>query len=262
MKLFRFALAVMSLAAAGCATQPTSDSALKPATVTTGEESVTRVRARIHTELAANYYDLGNMSVALEEVTLALSADPGHGPAHNVLGLVYARLNEDRLAEESFQRALRLNPLDHDANNNYGMFLCQRKREEEAIGYFLAAVRNPLYQTPERSYVNAGLCARRRGDGANAEGYFQQALRALPNQPQALYQLADLAYLKGNYSEAKGHLDRLTRVAPATAEVLWLGVRIEGKLGDRNSEASYALQLRKNFPNSREARALDAGRNE
>jgi type IV pilus assembly protein PilF len=44
--------------------------------------------------------------------------------------------------------------------------------------------------------------------------------------------------------------------------MLWLGVRIERRLGDRNSEASYALQLRNRFPDSREARALLAGQYE
>jgi len=39
-------------------------------------------------------------------------------------------------------------------------------------------------------------------------------------------------------------------------------VRAARGLGDRDAEASYALQLRKNFPNSREARALAAGRYE
>jgi type IV pilus assembly protein PilF len=40
-----------------------------------------------------------------------------------------------------------------------------------------------------------------------------------------------------------------------------LGVRVERRLGDRNSEASYAMQLRKNFPDSKEARALATGEN-
>jgi len=250
------------VAAAGCATQQTAESMLKPTATTIGEESLESMRARIHTELAAGYFDLGNISVALEEVREALRSDPNYGPAHNVAGLVYGVLKEDRLAEESFQRALRINPVDHDANHNYGQFLCQRKREDEGIRYFLAAVRNPLYQAPDRSYVNAGVCARRGGDLAGAEGYFQLALKTRPNQPQALYQMADLSYARGSYDDAKAYLNRLTRVAQPTAEVLWLGVRVERRLGDRNTEESYALQLRRNFPNSREARALFSGQQE
>jgi len=183
------------------------------------------------------------------------------GPAHNIAGLVYAALNENQLAEESFQRALKLNPTDADANHNYGQFLCQRKREEEGIRHFLNAVSNPLYQTPERSYVNAGVCARRRGDLASAESYFTLALKTRANNPGALFNMADLAYARGDFPGAKTYLNRLTQVTPPNAEMLWLGVRVERRLGDRNSEASYALQLRNKFPDSKEARALAAGEN-
>lgn len=261
MKTANLALLLALLAIAGCATQP-AESEIQPATSTTGNETDQQLRARIHTELASGYFELGNMGVALEEVNEALRADPNYVPAHNVAGLVYASLKEDRLAQQSFVRALGINPLDSDANNNYGMFLCQRKREEEAIKYFLTALRNPLYQHPDRSYLNAGLCSRRRGDTAAAEDYFQRALKLRPNQPQALYQLADIEYARGNLAEAKEILGRFTNVAAATPEVLWLGVRVARKLGDRNAEASYALQLRKNHPGSKEARALSAGQYE
>jgi type IV pilus assembly protein PilF len=260
MRFGRLGAAALALAA-GCATEPEAPP-LKPAVVTTGQEAPQRERARIHTELAAEYYGLGNMSVALEEVKLALSADAAYAPAHGVAGLVYAALKEDGLAEESFQRALRLSPNDHDINHNYGWFLCQRGREKDAIGYFLAAVRNPFYRTPERSYVNAGICARRSGDLAAAENYFRQALAVRPNLPAALFQLADLAYARGDYPGAMALLERLTQLAQPTPEVLWLGVRLGRRLGDRNAEASYALQLRRNFPESKEARALLEGRME
>jgi type IV pilus assembly protein PilF len=263
MKAAGIALVAACLAVAGCGTQPADDSGLTAVSApTTGDESAERVRARIHTELAANYYEIGNIAVALEEVKEALRGDPSFGPAHNVAGLIYAQLKEDRLAEGSFKRALSINSADPDAHHNYGMFLCQRKREKEAIQHFMLAVRNPLYLTPDRSYVNAGVCARRGGDAAGAAEFFLMALKVRPNQPQALYQMADLSYARGEYNEAKSYLDRLTRAAPSTAEALWLGVRVERRLGDRNSEASYALQLRNKFPNSNEARALIAGQYE
>lgn len=262
MRCLRLAIVAACLALSGCVSQPSDDSALKSASSTMGDEGLDRARARIHTELAAGYYEIGNMSVALEEVKEAARADPNYGPAYNIAGLIYARLKEDRLASESFQRALRLNPSDYDALHNYGSFLCDRKQEREAIKHFLAAVRNPLYPLPERSYVNAGLCARQSGDLAGAEEYFQQALKLRPTQPQALYQLADMSYARGDLGGARGYLGRLTQAADSSAEVLWLGARIARRMGDRNLEASYARQLRNRYPNARETRALNAGKYE
>ena len=232
---------------------------LKPAVTTTGTEDQVRDRARIHTELASSYFELGSMGVALEEVRAALKADPSYGPAYNVAGLIYAELKQDKLAQENFQQALRIDPLDSDANNNYGRFLCERKRVDEAIRYFLAALRNPLYRTPERSYVNAGVCLRRRGDFAAAEDYFNKALTLQSAQPQALYQLADMAYARRAYPQAKEYLIRLEKISPANPELLWLAVRVERRLGDRDAAASYSTQLTRNFPQSKEARALQAG---
>jgi type IV pilus assembly protein PilF len=251
---------VVVLALAGCASSPPSPFAqpsVKPNT--SGEESTMRTRARVHTELAAGYYQIRNMSVALTEVNQALRAEPDYGPAHNVAGLIHAELKQDDLARQHFERALQVNPVDPDANNNYGRFLCDRKREAEAIKYFLAALQNPLYQNRESSYLNAGVCSRRRGDLGAAEDYFMRALKAAPNHPQGLYQLADIAYERGAYDLAKEYLVRLERVSRPAPEVLGLGLRIERRLGDRHAVASYSQQLRRQFPDSEEARALLGG---
>jgi type IV pilus assembly protein PilF len=192
-------------------------------------------------------------------VKLALKSDDNYGPAYNVAGLIYAELRQDQLAVENFRRALRIDPIDPDTNNNYGHFLCERKREDEAVKYFMAALQNPLYRNRERSYVNAGVCLRRRDVTAAAEDYFLRAVKVAPAYPQALYQLADLGYVRGEYALAKSYLVRLEQVTQPSAEVLWLALRIERKLGDRNAEASYGQQLRRRFPDSKEARALLAG---
>ena len=246
---------------AGCAGMGGSDRSAGYAPSAVGE-SDQATRARVHTELASGYYEIGNYGVALQEANEALKSDSSYAPAYNVLGLVYMELRDDKSAEQNFQRALRLMPQDSDTNNNFGWFLCQRKREQESIKYFLAALRNPLYATPDKSWVNAGVCSRQAGDLAAAEDYFQRALKLRPNQPQALFNLADMAYKRGNFPEAKAHLVQLERGVTPSAELLWLALRVERRLGDRNAEASYGFQLRKNFPDSREARALIAGQYE
>ena len=241
---------------AACAQQPVAPP-IGPQAPVSQQVADARTRADLHTQLGAGYYELRNFAVALEELNEALRADPNHGPAFNMLGLVYMELREDAAAEQNFTHALRLNPLDSDANNNYGWFLCQRKRYSEGIKHFMSAVKNPLYQTPDKSYVNAGMCARDAGDEAAAAQYFQRALETQPLQPQALYQLADMAFRRGEIPGAKEYLTRLSRIAPTFgAEALWLALRVERRLGDREAEASYGMQLRRNFPNSRETQAL------
>jgi len=79
-----------------------------------GEVASSRERARIHTELAGAYFQRGNLGVALAEARTAAAADSGYAPAYNVLGLVYSDLREKDLAEEAFERSLRLNPNDPD----------------------------------------------------------------------------------------------------------------------------------------------------
>ncbi len=218
--------------------------------------------ARSHADLAAGYFDLGQYAVALEEANAAVQIDADYAPAYRVLGLTYMALRDDRNAEQSFQRALRLDPVDPNTNDSYGLFLCQRKREQEGIKYFLAALRNPLYAAPEKSWVNAGVCAEQSGDNAAAEDYFQKALRLNPSQAQSLFHLAEIAYRRDDLPAAKSYLLRLPPEVAPNAKLLWLELRIERKLGNHSGEASYGFQLRKNFPDSPETQALLAGRYE
>ena len=95
------------------------------------------------------------------------------------------------------------------------------------------------------------------GDDKAAAEYFERALQVQPQQPQALYQLADLAFRRNALPEARMYLTRLSRSGTTfNAEALWLALRVERALGDRDAEASYSMQLRRNFPNSRETQAL------
>ena len=54
-------------------------------------------------------------------------------------------------------------------------------------------------------------------------------------------------------------LQRHTKIVDPSAESLWLGVRIERKLGEKVAENSYANQLRRRFPASREFQFLQRG---
>jgi type IV pilus assembly protein PilF len=252
-------LVIAVLAIAGCASGsrdvPGTDSG-----PVIGEVGEPRNRARIHTELAAMYYGVGNFGVALEELRVAKNADDSYPQVHGMLGLVYMELKETQLAEESFRRALRLSPEDADINHNYGWFLCQQSgRASESIKYFLQAVRNPLYATPWRSYSAAGVCSQRAMNTRDAEVYFDRALRLEPNDLVALLQLSEIRYRQGALEEARRLITRYNRLVEPTAGSLWLALRIERKLGERGAEAQFGNQLRRRYPASQEYEALQRG---
>lgn len=242
---------------AGCASSPGPASSSNSAQQNINTDSLNS--ARIHTELGGNYYSRRQYSVALDELGLALKALPGYGPAYNVQGLVYMELKEDAKAAQSFEQALKIDPGDSDANNNYGWFLCQRGDPAKSFAYFAAAQRNSLYTTPEKSLVNAGICSRKMNDPAAAERYFRQALAIRPDEGQALYFLAEMSFQRGSLEESRGYLGRYMRSENPSAEALWLGVRTERLLGDRGVAASYAAQLCRRYADSQECQALKTG---
>jgi len=256
---YLLAALIACVALAGCAQNPVSPGS-RADTVDTGtvsgDMSSPFNRARIHTELASLYFQRGNMGVALEELRTAVAADPNYAPAYNVFGLVHMDLKENVVAQKYFERALALSPNDPDINNNYGWFLCRTGHEDQSIAYFIAALKNPLYKTPARSYVNAGLCSLKKNGGSDAVGYFEHALRSDPDNLQALLNLATLQYQRGQFQAAGGYIGRYNKLVRPTAESLWLALRIERKLGNRGAEDSLAFELRRRFSGSPEYQHL------
>jgi len=258
------AVAVLAAAVlAGCATQDSRTEQIQPTDPNygpiLGEIKDARTRAKAHTDLAAAYYELGNVGVALEEVRIALAADASYAPAYNVQGLVNMDLRDNKAAETSFQAGLKLTPLDPDLNHNYGWFLCQTGREDQSITWFMNAVKNPLYPTPAKSYAAAGRCMQKR-DPAEAMKFYDRALRLDPNNLPAMLPYAELLYRRGQLRPAKDLVGRYNKlVQEPTPESLWLALRIERKLGDRVAENSLAAQLRRRYSNSSEFQSLQRG---
>lgn len=259
MKLTLAVLFAAILSAACTATGSGNGQGAQQPTSTKPAQSEQQQRAKVHTELGSLYMLDGRAAIALEEARLALGADADYAPAYNLLGLTHMLLNEPRLADDNFQTALRLAPGDPEINNNYGWFLCQNGAEQRSIEFFMAAARNPLYTTPTKPYTNAGICAMRLKDEKSAEEHFAIALRLSPTNTQALYWLADIAYRKGRYAEARQWTTDIEKMMEPTAEVVWLALRIERRLGNREAEARYASQLRRRFVGSPEQRSLLQG---
>lgn len=243
---------------AGCAQQSLREGADQGATGNLGSPLVQASPADVYIDLSAAYLRENQLSEAFKNARKAVIVDGSSSNAHYMLALVEQRLGQLESADEAYRKAIALDPRNPVALNAYGSFLCEQKRYADADGYFRRALKNPLYGTPWLAWHNAGWCKERAGDVGQAERDYRGALQANPRFAPSLLGMAKISFQDGNYLSARAYLQRYAEVAPHTAESLWLGVRTENQLGDKNQMASYGLKLRAMFPDSQEAKYLQS----
>lgn len=227
--------------------------------VTDSDESPARKRAKIRLELATGYYNNGQTTVALDELKQSIGADPGLLEAHNLRGLIYMRLNDFPLAEESFRRALQINPQAVNVQHNYGWLLCQQGRMQDSYAQFQAAIANPNYIDRSKSWMAMGVCQAKAGSRIDAIASLTRANELDPANPVAGYNLALLLMQHGELAKAQFHVRRINNSEYANAESLWLGIKIEQMLGNKDVMTQLGAQLRKRFAQSKEAGSFERG---
>jgi type IV pilus assembly protein PilF len=218
-------------------------------------------RARLRLELAGLYFGRGQTATALEELRAALAIKPDMWEAHSLRGLILASMGDTRGAEDSFQRALQLNPASGDAMHNYGWFLCQQRRFDEADAQFRNALAQPGYAEPNRSMLAQGVCQARAGRWADAERTLSRSYELDPTNPVTAFNLAEVLLQRGELERARFYARRINTVPElVTAQSLWLAIRIERRLGNQQQMLDYGRQLRDRFPQSTEALQYERGR--
>ena len=241
-----------------CVTAPGNETGDR---VTASDESEASKRARVRLELAGAYFGRGQMEFALDQVKLAIQADPTQGAAFNLRGLIYANLGDDKLAEESFRRALHLDPRDADAMQNFGWYLCQRKRFAESQSYFEQALGVPRYADAARTYLTQGICHLQAGQLDAAERSLMRSYELDATNASVAFNLAEVLYRRGEYERARFYIRRVNASTEVSnAQSLWLAARIENRLGQLGARQELGQQLRRRFPGSREAVAFERGR--
>lgn len=211
----------------------------------------------VNVQLGIGYLQQNNMDLASEKLTKALKQNPKSATAHNAFAILQDRLKQKELAEYHYRRATELDPRDSQAANNFGAFLCRNGRELESEKYFLQALENPLYKTPEYAYTNAAICLLKIQQVKPAKDYLRKALAAKSDFGQALLALGDLLFADSDHANAKVYLDRYHQTSRASAKSLWLAIRNELQLGGAGSGTveKLAAQLESDFLNSSEYQA-------
>ncbi len=246
-------------AIAGCAGTGASG---KQELATASDETASQKRAGIRMQLAIGYYERGQYDVALDQIKLALAADPSMADGYGVRALIYLNMNELDLAEDNFQRALKLAPTNPDLANNYGSFLCSNGRPAQGMPYFESALKNRAYQSPVKALNNAGSCALKLKNNALAERYLLEALNLDPDIVSTNANMAQVYFERRDYTRAGFYINRVRTTAKLdslSAEVLWLAIKVERKLGEKDGEAIMVTQLRRHHAGSPEFAAFQRG---
>lgn len=245
----------------GCASNPNEQIRIGNGVevVTDSDEPDSRKRARIRLELAVGYFEQGQTTIALDELKQSISADPLYADAFSLRGLIYMRLNDSRLAEESFRKALSISPKDSNVMHNLGWLFCQESRHNEAQQLFAQALSNLQYGERAKTYRAQGLCQLKAGRGDDAEKSLSKSYEFDAGNPITAYNLAKLLFQRGDFVRAQFYIRRLNNTELANAETLWLGVKVENKVKNQDAMLQLATQLVKRFPQSFEAAAYQRG---
>jgi type IV pilus assembly protein PilF len=253
-------LSVVGLqACAGSQSAAAGASASRGEIVTDSDETDQRKRARIRVELALGYFQQGKTNIALDEIKLAIAADPTFADAYSLRGLVYLALNDYAFAEESFNKALAIRQKDPNVLHNLGWLKCQQAAYASSFSYFGQALADPSYMGRAKTLMAQGLCQVRAGMLKEAESSFLKSYEYDAGNPVTGYNLAKLLYLKPELTRAQFYIRRLNNTEFANAESLWLGIKVEKQLGNLQAVEQLASQLEKRFAQSPEAASYHRG---
>jgi len=231
----------------------------KPETFTESDEPESRKRADNRLKLAVLYFQDGKDNFALDEVKQAILIDPTWFQPYWMRGLIQMKTGDYAPAETSFQKALSINPYSSDVKHNYGVLLCKMKRPTEAMRMFGAALADPTYGQRARTWQEQGVCQMTNGQLADAETSFTRSYQLDAGNPVTGFNLASLLAGRGEWVRAQFYARRINNSDQATAESLWLGIKIERSLGLREAQSQLEAQLLKRFAQSKQALALERG---
>lgn len=203
-------------------------------------------------QLGLGHLRQGSTERAKEPLRKALELDSSSAEAYATLAVVYQREMEPKLAEENYRKAVSLSDGDARILNNYGGFLFEQKRYQDAYEQYLKASMDTLYTERSRVFENLGLTALRLGNPEEAKQHFQKALRMNSLRSTSLLELGLLSYASKDYVAARSYYEGFVQLARQNPQSLLLGIRLAKIFDDRSQAASLGLQMKRLYPGTPE----------
>ncbi len=252
---------VLAAVLAGCASTSAPQQYQDPAYPSSDVDAERLRLAQTRVQLGAMHFAEGRYDIALGEVAQALQVHPSYADAYNLQGWIYLSQRDYTKADASFDRALNLRPGDPDTRYNQGWSQCQQKHFENAHLHFDAALADVRFADAgrARTLLAKGVCLREEGKTDQVLPVLTQAYELDPDSPSITLDYARALMDSGDMQRARFYARRLNNSEFANAASLWLGIRIDQKLGDALAVRQQGDQLRQRFPSSRERDLYEQG---
>lgn len=216
--------------------------------------------ARIYVEAGTRYLQSRQMENASRTLKRAYEIAPEDPAVNNALALFYTLEGEEEQVVKHYEKALAADPNFSQARNNYAAYLYEKGHYDQAIQHLEKVVKDYQYARRFTAFENLGICYLREGDKEAASAAFNRALQLNPNLPTSLLEMAELSLAEGNNLLASKYLAKYESISQPTAKQLWLGIRLQRILGDKNKLSSYELALKNLFPGSEEYKNFKASK--
>ncbi len=193
----------------------------------------------------------GQHDVGISLIQQALTLRPGSADFHANLGIAY--IDQGRLAEgaEALRQALLLNPNDVDTRNNLGNVLVRLGQLEGAAACFEMALQiDPNYS---RAHYNLGNLHLGAGRPDRAVEFFQNVLRLDPRHADAQNNLGSALYQLGDFENAANCYRQALHINPLLAEAhnnLGNVLKEQGEVAAAESCFREAARLGPNLANA------------
>jgi type IV pilus assembly protein PilF len=203
--------------------------------------------------MALGYIQKGNRESARHHLKRAFDINGSSAVATGAMAQLYELEGEPVLAEAQFKLALKRDKNFTQAHNNYGVFLFNLKRYEEAYSEFEKAAADLEFSGRAQALTNVGRVALKLGNNIRAKAAFEHATVLDRNAAEPCIELAEINFQLQEYAAAKNYLDMYTRVGQQqSARSLMLAIRLERVFGNKDKEASLGILLKNTFPYSKE----------
>ncbi len=187
----------------------------------------------------------------------AAEGEPDNAAYWNDFGLAMSFMGEFKVAESSFEKALKLHPDLTDAHNNLGMIYTEQNKLDKALAEYGKVIQDKTYPTPYFPYFNIGLLKLKQGQKDAAQMAFEQAIRLKPDFYRAYAEVASLYADSGQYGDAYNAVKKAQKQFPDQPDLLLLEARCQYELKHYGEARRILTKLSLLYPNQKIREGMD-----